>query len=340
MTTTATVADTAAPKPTEAPQAPPQPWPGSVPGSHRMGYVGPGVPLYSLSGPRPSIRERWGRHIRPLPTLTATCHRVAAAGADHGDRDGSHIYPSQKLLAEELGLSTGTISRAVREGEDAGIWQVKRSKPRRDPKTGRFGRKSNNYYILCIPPGDAEARGIKGQRKARHGSPADARRGARERRWAQTLARLAASVGEEEAQRLADSQALGAFRPARNDTCPCGSRSKSKACCGAERGPGTPPAPVPGESVPPSPPTPAGPASEPTGLPSSEEQTSEGPGNEEPQGPGNEEPQGPGNDASEGSDEPIARAGRPGLPEDRPNPWTAIKQAHHDLLDGHQRHGP
>lgn len=301
---------------------PPELWPGPVPGSYRIGYVGPGVPMYSLAGSRQGLRERWERRIRPNVTLTATCHRLAGALAYHGDRDGTHIYPSQKLLADELGLSTGTVSKVAREGEDAGLWQIKRSRFRRS--NGQFGgRKSNNYYILCVPPDDAEPRGIRGCRKRRHGSPADVRRAAQERRRAETLARLAASVGEEEAQRLADSKALGAFRPARNDPCPCGSGVKSKTCCGADRGPGGAGQLILGGSPPPSPPD----ASEPTSCPTESDlhQVSDPSSSNEGEGGGDE---GAGGD---GQAMPV---------EDRANPWAALKEAHRSLFDGRGHHGP
>jgi len=297
----------------------PKPWPGPVSGSHRMGYEGPGVPLYSLRGARQAIRERWRRRVHANTTLTFSAWAVAIVLADHGNRDGTCIYPSQERLADELNLATGTISRGVCELEDAGYLRVKRSKPRQDCETGHFTRGDTNRYTLCVPPQGAAERGVKGRRKKRRGCPAAARRAAQERRRAETLARLTEAVGVEEAQRLAGSAALGAFRPGRNDACTCGSGAKTKACCGAERGPGG--AGQPAASVPP---TGAG---ELTSLPAA--------------APLHEvDLERLGHQAEEKADESPADTDQAVALEEGANPWSVLKDAHRGLLERRSRHAP
>jgi len=310
---------TAVDEPSLSSGAPPKPWPGPVPGSHRMGYEGPGVPLYALRGARQAIRERWRRRVHANTTLTFSAWVVAIMLADHGNRDGTCIYPSQERLAQELNLSTGTVSRAVCELEDAGFLRVKRSKPRQDCETGRFARADTNRYTLTVPPEGASERAILGRRKKRRGCPADSRRAAQERRRAQTLARLAATVGEEEAQRLADSPALGAFRPGRNDLCTCGSGAKTKACCETERGPGATGQPV--GSVPP---TGAGElTSLPTAAPLHEVDLER-----------------LGHEAEVKADESPADTDQAVALEEGANPWSVLKDAHRGLLEGRSRHAP
>jgi len=298
---------------------PPKPCPGPVPGSHRMGYEGPGVPLYSLRGARQAIRERWRRRVHANTTLTFSAWAVAIVLADHGNRDGTCIYPSQERLAAELNLATGTISRGVCELEDAGYLRVKRSKPRQDCETGRFARADTNRYTLTVPPEGATERAIKGRRKKRHGCPADSRRAAQERRRAETLARLAESVGKEEAQRLADSPALGAFRPGRNDSCTCGSGAKTKACCEIQRGPGG--TGQPAASVPP---TGAGElTSLPTAAPLHEVDLER-----------------LGHEAEVKADESPADTDQAVALEEGANPWSVLKDAHRGLLERRSRHAP
>lgn len=155
--------------PPTPPAAPPKPWPGPAPGSYRMGYVGPGVAFWHTQGDPKTRRPRWEQRLVGDSTTTSTSKVVQIRLAWYGRPDGSHIAPSQARLAADLGLSAGTVSRAITEGEDAGWVTVRRSKGHQDAD-GRLIREPN-HYTLCIPPDDALARGIKGTRRRRPSSP-------------------------------------------------------------------------------------------------------------------------------------------------------------------------
>lgn len=121
----------------------PQRWSGPVRGSHRMGYTGPGTPLYGLRGPRETIRERYQAALVTAKDLTANAIRVAIAYARHGNRDGSHIFPSEALIATETSLSSGTVSRCVTELEDAVLRAIcGRRKRRRGPSPAARARQA------------------------------------------------------------------------------------------------------------------------------------------------------------------------------------------------------
>lgn len=132
----------------------------------RLGYQGPGIPMARQRGNPATRRERWGAALLRMSSLTSTCIRVVQHLARYGDPDGSRVYPSQERLARDLGLSTGTISRAVCEAEDAGALVVTRWRPFHDA-SGRFSGRRTNRYVLALPPQGFE--GGKRRRRRRSG---------------------------------------------------------------------------------------------------------------------------------------------------------------------------
>ncbi|MGH9130500.1 MAG: helix-turn-helix domain-containing protein [Acidimicrobiales bacterium] len=204
-----------APPPPSAPPAPvPERWCGPTPGSYRLGYVGPGVEVWHLRCAPKCRRERWSAIKATVRSLTASAHLVGQYLTWFGNPDGSRIRVSQARIAADLGLSVGTVSRAICELEDAGLLKVRRSRWHRDSEGGLC--REVNHYTLCTPPDNAEARGITGTRKRRPSvpCPAEYHRRARERAMAERRAKveaaLAAVNGSSEAQRISELPSLGA----------------------------------------------------------------------------------------------------------------------------------
>ena len=59
----------------------------------------------------------------------------------HADNKGQDCFPSMKLIAEELGISTKTVERATKELEEWGIISITRKKK-------EDGTQANNVYLL------------------------------------------------------------------------------------------------------------------------------------------------------------------------------------------------
>jgi hypothetical protein len=143
--------------------------------------------------------------VRRDQSLTATAIRVVEHLATYGNPDGSSTYPSEARLATDLGLSTGTVSRAVCEAEDAGWLRVLRWRPIRDPATGCWLRRHTNTYTLCLKPEGASLLGRRRHRKRNGPHPLEYRRAREEEE--------ATRKREEIAKRLAAVEAeLGAAR--------------------------------------------------------------------------------------------------------------------------------
>jgi DNA-binding transcriptional ArsR family regulator len=85
-----------------------------------------------------------------------TALAVYAALATYADGDGA-CWPAQKTLAELIGVSEGTIRRAISRLEEVGLIEV-------DARLYR-GRKVGNAYVLVIPDGSRAG--------ARSGEPTD-----------------------------------------------------------------------------------------------------------------------------------------------------------------------
>ncbi|MGH9059891.1 MAG: hypothetical protein ACRDZY_10310, partial [Acidimicrobiales bacterium] len=195
----------------EAPPAPtpaPQPWAGPTPGSYRLGYEGPGVPIWRTRGAPAKRRDRWIWSVDHAGSLTLAALGIARALAYYGDPDGSRIRVSEARIAAEITMADGTVSRAICELEDAGYLQVRRSRWHRCPEDGQLAREVN-HYTLTLPPSDAEARGIKGSRKRRPSSPTPRQnhQAAQERRDAERRQEVTAALAEALAGADADLEA-------------------------------------------------------------------------------------------------------------------------------------
>lgn len=105
-------------------------------------------------------RARWSTKRRDVlqraahdPTLISTDVRVLDALASYSDDSAKPCWPSQELVARQLGLATRTVSRSVGRLEAAGYLAVLRARPERDRPTGRFRRRHTNRYCLRRPAG-------------------------------------------------------------------------------------------------------------------------------------------------------------------------------------------
>jgi hypothetical protein len=109
--------------------------------------------------PAPS-RARWSTKRREVlqraahdPTLISTDVRVLGALASYSDDSAKPCWPSQEVVAKQVGLCTRTVSRSVARLEVAGYLAVLRAKPERDRSSGRFRRRHTNRYCLRRPAG-------------------------------------------------------------------------------------------------------------------------------------------------------------------------------------------
>lgn len=139
--------------PTVVIEAPPPGQPPRIrkPPPRRLGHHGPGVPTWSQRGKPDRRRESWILMLMAASLVTAKAKEIGAYLARFGDPDGSHIWPSQARVAKELSVSTGTVSRAVCELEDAGWLLIQRWRPSRC-SDGRWWRRHTNVYNLSTPP--------------------------------------------------------------------------------------------------------------------------------------------------------------------------------------------
>ncbi len=119
--------------------------------------------------------------------------------AQHGDGDGTRTYPSQERLAAELGLSTGTISRAVCELESCGWTLVVRWRPYRDRASGQWTRRRTNHYTLAYPPQQQQDASSAGRRRRRRVSHRELAAQETDRRQKITAERVAKAEAELEA---------------------------------------------------------------------------------------------------------------------------------------------
>ena len=87
------------------------------------------------------------------PTLISTDVRVLDALASYSDDSAKPCWPSQEVVANQVGLCTRTVSRSVARLEAAGYLAVLRAKPERDRSSGRFRRRHTNRYCLRRPAG-------------------------------------------------------------------------------------------------------------------------------------------------------------------------------------------
>lgn len=99
----------------------------------------PGV----LKKARQAWKRAWEKLKRPVQTAVSTARDVLRAIYRHlGGK--LHCWPSQATLAEELGLSTRTVGRQLKQLEEAG-W-IKRDK-RKDPRWGQL----SDYIHIQVP---------------------------------------------------------------------------------------------------------------------------------------------------------------------------------------------
>lgn len=80
--------------------------------------------------------------------LSATARLTYVALMSYADNETLTAFPSQELLAEDVGVSIPTIKRAVKELAEAGAIVVQR---RRNQSNGNFY--ANHYTLIFDPPG-------------------------------------------------------------------------------------------------------------------------------------------------------------------------------------------
>lgn len=69
--------------------------------------------------------------------------------ADYGTLSDDLPFPCQTTMARDLGVNERTVRRWVAELEGLGLIVVRRSRPVRDPESGRWSRKASNRYIVA-----------------------------------------------------------------------------------------------------------------------------------------------------------------------------------------------
>lgn len=111
-------------------------------------------------------RQARRARAKEMAARAAHCRRVAIRRgrrwccplvdvlAEYGAIGGSLPYPSQRLLARELGVDERTVRRWLAELEAMGIVVVYRTTPERGPD-GKWTRRQTNRYLLA----DGKAKG-------------------------------------------------------------------------------------------------------------------------------------------------------------------------------------
>ncbi len=122
----------------------------------------------------PHRREQYRRAVRRDHSIRRAALVTLDEMLEHSDKtlDGAS-WPSQKRLAALTGFDRRTVQRHIDELREAGYLDVHRSRPKRDPATGRYVSRKNNRYYFRWP--DEPGGGQRISRKARpHLGDADA----------------------------------------------------------------------------------------------------------------------------------------------------------------------
>ncbi|WP_312281285.1 helix-turn-helix domain-containing protein [Oscillibacter sp.] len=82
--------------------------------------------------------------------ITAYAKQLALTMFSYASQRTGKVYKTQRELAKLSGLAVDTVSRKLKELEEAGYITVKRHRAKRDPETGRMTRSASEY--TCIVP--------------------------------------------------------------------------------------------------------------------------------------------------------------------------------------------
>lgn len=121
-------------------------------------YAGRATPKGTTSPTTWSTARLRAWHLRALRTPGArSAHRTAALLALRAGRHGANVYGAQTKMAEQIKACERTVRNHVAALEDAGLISVRRTKPERDPSTGKWSRRLSNAYVLTFPPDEKPA---------------------------------------------------------------------------------------------------------------------------------------------------------------------------------------
>jgi hypothetical protein len=98
-------------------------------------------------------RRVWLDRIAAETRLTAGAKTWLLLLARRSDDNGKPVWGNQVRMAEQIGRCDRSVRRYRAEAEQLGYVDCYRSKPLRDPHTGRWGRVRSNAYYLDSPAG-------------------------------------------------------------------------------------------------------------------------------------------------------------------------------------------
>ncbi len=106
----------------------------------------------------PYRREQFRRHVRRDQSIIRGALVTLDEMLEHSDKtlDGA-VWPGQERLAAATGYDKRTVQRHIEELEKAGYLVVVRSRPVRDPVTGKYqSRRNNRYWFRFAEPGGGQ----------------------------------------------------------------------------------------------------------------------------------------------------------------------------------------
>lgn len=96
-------------------------------------------------------RRHWRDRIDREARLTDGAKAWLGLLACRSDDTGKPVWGRQRRMADELGRCDRSVRRYRAEAEALGYVGCYRSKPVREPSTGRWGRCRSNVYYLRVP---------------------------------------------------------------------------------------------------------------------------------------------------------------------------------------------
>lgn len=89
-------------------------------------------------------RDEWMRYVASRETWDASARLICLYIALKANPESREPFPRQSVIAEDCGVSTATVKRAVRQAVSAGLLAV-------TVKRAFRGRKPVNHYRLVHP---------------------------------------------------------------------------------------------------------------------------------------------------------------------------------------------
>jgi hypothetical protein len=120
---------------------------------HPPGEVGATTHAPNRAGRRRAWPKRrsWLDRIACEDRLTAGAKTWLLLLARRSDDSGKPVWGNQVRMGEQIGRCDRSVRRYRAEAETLGYVDCYRSKPLRDPHTGRWGRRKSNTYYLRLP---------------------------------------------------------------------------------------------------------------------------------------------------------------------------------------------